>query len=78
MQTPEHAPGDAADLPLELPEGGTLEQMMQRVERQLVESTLRRCDQRKDRAAKRLGLGRTSLFERMKKWGLIQQSESAR
>ena len=51
---------------------------MQRVERQLVESTLRRCNHHKDRAAKRLGLGRTSLFERMKKWGLGQQSESAR
>gem|GEM_PF-4345724 len=34
---------DEEEPPLELPEGVTLEQMMQRLERQLVESTLRRC-----------------------------------
>ena len=69
-QTPENAPGSAAGRPGELPEGVTLEQMMERVERQLVESTLQRCNHHKERAAKRLGLGRTSLFARMKKWGL--------
>jgi DNA-binding NtrC family response regulator len=49
--------------PLELPEGVTLEQMMQRLERQLIESTLRRCGNHKDRAAKQLGLARSSLFK---------------
>jgi DNA-binding NtrC family response regulator len=77
-QAPEHVPGDAEGLPLELPEGVTLEQMMERVERQLVESTLRRCNQHKDKAAKRLGLARSSLFERLKKWGHGQQPEAAR
>jgi DNA-binding NtrC family response regulator len=56
--------------PLELPEGVTLEQMMEQVERQLVESTLRRCGNHKDRAAKRLGLARSALFRRLKEWGV--------
>jgi len=61
--------------PLELPEGVTLEQMMQRLERQLIESTLRRCGNHKDRAAKELGLARSSLFKRLKEWGLGQGEE---
>ncbi len=61
--------------PLELPEGVTLEQMMQRLERQLIESTLRRCGNHKDRAAKQLGLARSSLFKKLKDWGLGQGDE---
>jgi transcriptional regulator with GAF, ATPase, and Fis domain len=66
------APQDTQGPPLELPEGVTLEQMMQRVERQLIESALRRCGNRKDLAAKELGLARSSLFKRLKEWGLSQ------
>ena len=62
-------------MPLELPVGVTLEQMMQRVERQLIESTLRRCHHHKERAAKELGLARSSLFKRLKQWGLSQEEE---
>jgi DNA-binding NtrC family response regulator len=61
--------------PLELPEGVTLEQMMQQVERQLIESTLRRCDNHRHRAAKQLGQVRSSLFKRLKEWGLGQGEE---
>ena len=43
---------------------------MERLERQLVESTLRRCQYHKERAAKELGLARSSLFKRLKHWGL--------
>jgi DNA-binding NtrC family response regulator len=39
-------------------------------ERQLIESTLRRCGNHKDRAAKQLGLARSSLFKKLKDWGL--------
>jgi two-component system response regulator HydG len=77
-QTPESQVESLEGLPPELPEGVTLEQMMDRVERRYVEKMLLRCNHHKDKAAKRLGLGRTSLFERMKKWGLGQQHESAR
>ena len=55
---------------LELPEGVLLEQMMQRVERKLIENTLRRCNYHKERASKRLGLARSALFKRLKEWGL--------
>jgi DNA-binding NtrC family response regulator len=64
------APEDPAVESLELPAGVTLEQMMERLERQLVESTLRRCQYHKERAAKELGLARSSLFKRLKQWGL--------
>jgi DNA-binding NtrC family response regulator len=59
----------------ELPEGVTLEQMMQRVERQLIESTLRRCHHHKERAAKELGLARSALFKRLKQWGQSPEEE---
>lgn len=36
--------------------GAMLEQMMHRLERQLIESILRRCGNHEDRAAKELGL----------------------
>ena len=71
-------PRDAA-LPelerLELPEGMLLEQMMQRVERKLIQNTLRRCNYHKEQASKRLGLARSALFKRLKEWGLEQAEE---
>jgi DNA-binding NtrC family response regulator len=48
--------------------------MMQRLERQLIESTLRRCHYHKDRAAQELGLARSSLFKRLKQWGLSEEA----
>ncbi|MFL5350091.1 MAG: sigma 54-interacting transcriptional regulator [Hyalangium sp.] len=70
-----HAPEDGQAPELELPEGVTLEQMMERVERQLIENTLRRCGNHKDQAAKKLGMARSSLFERLKRWGITQGQE---
>ena len=61
--------------PMELPEGVTLDEMMQQVERQLVESTLRRCGNHRDRAAKQLGMARSSLFKRLKEWGMSEGEE---
>ncbi|KFE63760.1 helix-turn-helix domain-containing protein [Hyalangium minutum] len=51
---------------LELPAGVTLEPMMARLERQFIESALRRCQYHKERTAKELGLARSSLFKRLK------------
>jgi DNA-binding NtrC family response regulator len=76
-QEPEPTLADAQGLPLELPEGLTLEQTLARVERQLIESTLRRCDFHKDRTAQRLGLARSALFKRLKEWGYTQVDEAA-
>ncbi len=61
--------------PLELPAGVTLEQMLERLEQQLIESTLRRCHYHKDRAAKELGLGRSTLFKWLRQWGVDQEED---
>ncbi|WP_044200012.1 sigma 54-interacting transcriptional regulator, partial [Hyalangium minutum] len=68
-------PEDSGTPPLELPEGVSLEQMMQRLERQLIESTLRRYHYRKDHTAKALGLARSSLFKKLKQWGLGSEED---
>ncbi len=62
---------------LELPVGVTLEQMMQRLERQLIENTLRRFKHNRERTARVLGLGRSSLYRRLKEWGLDSEEEEA-
>jgi DNA-binding NtrC family response regulator len=69
-------PEGPSDRELELPEGLTLEQMLERLERQLVESTLRRNHHNKERAARQLGLSRSTLFRRLKQWGLVSEDEA--
>ena len=43
---------------------------MERLERQLIEGTLRRCRYNKERTAKELGLARSALFKKLKRWEL--------
>jgi DNA-binding NtrC family response regulator len=76
-QQPEQALADAASVPFGLAEGLTLEQMLARVERQLIEHTLRRCDFHKERTAQVLGLSRSALFKRLKEWGYTQADEES-
>jgi DNA-binding NtrC family response regulator len=64
-----------AGVPIELPEGLTLEQALEQFERRVVETTLRRHDFHKDRTAKALGLSRSALFRRLKLWGYTQEDE---
>ena len=72
-QEPEGAPADPAKLMRQwLEEGMTLDQARERLERLVVESTLRRHDFHKERTAKALGIGRSSLFKRLKQWGYTQ------
>ena len=68
------APGRA---PHKVPEGMTLQQWLEQVERECVEDALRTCDNQRGKAAKRLGLSRTSLFERMKAWGYGHEKREA-
>jgi len=68
---PEGLPG------LQLPVGVTLEQMLKRVERQLVENTLRRFKNNRERTARVLGLGRSTLYRWLKEWGLDAEEEDA-
>jgi DNA-binding NtrC family response regulator len=59
----------------DLPAGMTLEQMLERLERQIVENALRRFNNNRERVAKELGVARSTLFKRLKDWGLTRQDE---
>ncbi len=59
----------------ELPPGMTLEQMLEKLERQIVESALRRFNHNRERVAKELGVARSTLFKRLKDWGLTRTDE---
>ena len=59
----------------ELPRGMTLEQMMEKLERQIVETALRRFGNNRERVAKELGVARSTLFKRLKEWGLTRKDE---
>ncbi len=60
----------------DLPQGMTLEQMLEKVERQIVENALRRFNNNRERVAKELGVARSTLFKRLKEWGLTRQDET--
>lgn len=60
----------------EMQAGLTLEQMLEKLERQIVENTLRRCNNNRERVAKELGVARSTLFKRLKDWGLTRQDEA--
>jgi DNA-binding NtrC family response regulator len=65
-QVPEQAPNAPGSAPPKLLEGLTLHQMEQQWERQAIEEALRVCNHHRGRAAKLLGLSRSSFFERLK------------
>jgi DNA-binding NtrC family response regulator len=60
----------------ELPPGMTLDQMLEKLERQIVESALRRFNNNRERVARELGVARSTLFKRLKDWGLTKQDET--
>ncbi|HEX4622757.1 MAG TPA: sigma 54-interacting transcriptional regulator [Myxococcaceae bacterium] len=59
-----------------VPPGMTLEQMLEKLERQIVEGALRRFNNNRERVAKELGVARSTLFKRLKDWGLTKQDEN--
>ncbi|OJH39413.1 sigma 54-interacting transcriptional regulator [Cystobacter ferrugineus] len=59
----------------ELPPGMTLEQMLLKLERQIVEAALRRYNNNRERVARELGVARSTLFKRLKEWGLTRQEQ---
>ncbi|HLM42857.1 MAG TPA: helix-turn-helix domain-containing protein, partial [Myxococcaceae bacterium] len=61
----------------ELVPGMTLEQMLLKLERQIVESALRRYNNNRERVAKELGVARSTLFKRLKEWGMTKQDEES-
>lgn len=62
------------DVP-DVPAGMTLEQMLLKVERQIIENALRRFQNNRERVARELGVARSTLFKRLKEWGLTRQDE---
>lgn len=59
----------------EMPAGMTLEAMLEKLERQIVENTLKRLNNNRERVAKELGVARSTLFKRLKDWGMTKQDE---
>jgi hypothetical protein len=57
--------------------GLTLEQMLRQREREIVESALRHFDNNRERVARELGVARSTLFKRLKDWGLTKNDASA-
>ncbi|MGZ3461265.1 MAG: AAA-type ATPase lid domain-containing protein, partial [Archangium sp.] len=60
----------------ELLPGMTLEQMLLKLERQIIEAALRRYHNNRERVARELGVARSTLFKRLKEWGLTRQEET--
>jgi two-component system response regulator HydG len=50
--------------------GLRLEEQLEGVERQIVESALRRCAGNREQVARELGIARSTLFKRLKEWGI--------
>ena len=61
----------------DLPPGMTLEQMLEKLERQIIENALRRFNNNRERVAKELGVARSTLFKRLKQWGLTRGDDEA-
>jgi two-component system response regulator HydG len=69
------APTDASVSITEYVPGLSLEQMLEKVERQIVESALKRFSNNRERVARELGVARSTLFKRLKDWGLTRQDD---
>ena len=70
----ERSPEVGVMVPEHLP-GMTLEGMMEKLERQIVEAALRKYGNNRERVARELGVARSTLFKRLKDWGLTRQDE---
>jgi DNA-binding NtrC family response regulator len=60
----------------ELIPGLTFDQMVQRGERAIVESALRKWGNNRERVARELGMARSTLFKRLREWGVTAGEES--
>ena len=55
--------------------GRKLEELLELAERQIVESALRQFNNNRERVARELGVARSTLFKRLKDWGMTRQDE---
>ncbi|MCL2313933.1 MAG: sigma-54-dependent Fis family transcriptional regulator, partial [Proteobacteria bacterium] len=60
---------------MELPAGLTLDKAIENFEKTLIEAALKRHKNNRERVAKELGVARSTLFKRLKEWGLTQSSD---
>jgi DNA-binding NtrC family response regulator len=56
--------------------GRKLEELLELAEREIVESALRQFNNNRERVARELGVARSTLFKRLKDWGMTRQDES--
>jgi len=56
----------------ELPTGVTLDEAVENFEKNVIEAALKRYKNNRERVAKELGVARSTLFKRLKEWGLTQ------
>ncbi len=56
--------------------GRKLEELLELAERQIVESALHQFNNNRERVAKELGVARSTLFKRLKDWGMTRQDEN--
>ena len=79
MITPRDLPiglQDEDEICLQLPErGGSLTEILEDLERQLIVQTLRRMDGSQTRAAESLGIKRTTLRYKMEKYRLLDRGD---
>ncbi|HYH95211.1 sigma 54-interacting transcriptional regulator [Hyalangium sp.] len=71
----EPAGAPASHVSLDFPEGMNLEQMTERAQRQIIEIALRRHNNNRERVSKELGLARSTLFKRLRDWGITKTDE---
>jgi DNA-binding NtrC family response regulator len=57
--------------------GLRLEEMLERAERQIIEAALRRFNNNRERVARELGVARSTLFKRLKDWGMTRHEEGS-
>ena len=57
--------------------GLRLEEMLERAERQIIEAALRRFNNNRERVARELGVARSTLFKRLKDWGMTRHDEGS-
>ncbi len=55
--------------------GRKLEELLELAERQIVESALRQFNNNRERVARELGVARSTLFKRLKDWGMTRHDE---
>jgi DNA-binding NtrC family response regulator len=59
----------------ELPSGLTLDRAVENFEKTVIEAALKRYKNNRERVAKELGIARSTLFKRLKEWGLTQSTD---